>query len=694
MITLAILAAAAIANDTPAQHDARMHWWRENRFGMFIHWGLYSIPAGKWGTHTNYGEWIREEAHIPVAEYEKLQAQFNPVKFDANAWAKMAKDAGMRYVVITSKHHDGFNLFKSRYTDWAVQNTPFNRDIMKELSTAVRKQGLTMGWYHSIMDWHHPDYLPRRSWETDIRPADGADMDRYTEYLHNEVRQLLTDYGKIGVMWFDGEWENTWTAKRGKALYDLCRSIQPNIIVNNRVSPGRSGIEDASLQAGDYGTPEQYIPATGLPGQDWETCMTMNDHWGYNAWDTDWKSSETLIHNLVDIASKGGNYLLNVGPRSDGTFPPEAVQRLRDIGKWMKVNGDSIYGTTASVFDSLPWGRSTTKREGATTTLYLQVFNWPKDGRLVLPGLANKALSVRMLRDRPLIRLRGATPPRDPRTRMGFERNGSDLVVYLPKSTTNEVPPSRWAGTVPVVALTIDGAPVVYRTPVIEADSDILVGSTTARIKSPAAGLVVRYTLDGSTPTASSPIASGAVTVSGTTTLRAAAFKGAERVSTVVEHSFRSVTPTAAASVSGLDQGLWMESYTGNWEKLPDFSRMTSRNRELASSLSVPMSGTRPEEHVGQFYSGYLNVPANGVYRFDLSSDDGAKLWIDGHLVVDADGLHSAQTISGQAALAKGPHVFALGYFNATGGAALGLKWGRAGSTLKPVAASDFGHTP
>ncbi|AIE85759.1 alpha-L-fucosidase [Fimbriimonas ginsengisoli] len=690
MISLALLAATAAlapSNDTPAQHDARMKQWKEARFGMFIHWGLYSIPAGKWGKGTGYGEWLREEAHVPVTEYEKLQSQFNPVKFNADEWARMAKDAGMNYVVITTKHHDGFNLFPSKYTDWSVKNTPFHRDIMKELSTAVRKKGMTMGWYHSIMDWHHPDYLPRRSWETADRPADGADMDRYVEYLHNEVRQLLTDYGPIGVMWFDGEWESTWTPKYGKALYDLCRSIQPKIIVNNRVSPGRNGVEDATLKAGDYGTPEQFIPATGLPGQDWETCMTMNDHWGYNAADKNWKSSKTLIRNLVDIASKGGNYLLNIGPRSDGTFPPEAVSRLRDMGKWMRVNGDSIYGTTASSFDSLPWGRSTTKRLGKATNLYLHVFDWPSDGRLVVPGIANKPLTAINM---PGFDISSQAPQVGNLSRKGatlpVSRVGSDLVIKLP--------PKPLDPNVSVIELVVEGAPVIYRPPVITADSEILVGSTHARIASPSPSFQVRYTLDGSAPTASSPLYRGPIAISRSTGLRAATFLGAKRVSSVVEKEFRAVAPAPAESVTGLEPGLWVETFSGDWEKLPDFDTLTPRNRELATGLSIPMNGKVPDEKVGQRYAGYLNVPQDGVYRFALSSDDGSKLLIDGKLIVDADGLHSDTTFNGEAALAKGPHKVTITWFNGTGGSALGLKWGRAGSPLHALSSGDIGHIP
>ncbi len=279
--------------------DQRMKWWREARLGMFIHWGLYSVPAGKWGDNKNYGEWIREEAHIPVKEYEKFRDQFNPVKFDAEKWVKMAKDAGFKYIVITTKHHDGFCLFDSKYTDWDIMHTPFHRDIMKEMADACHKEGMTICWYHSIMDWHEPDYLPRRGWEVKDRPADGAAFNKYVQHLRDQVTELVTNYSPIGVMWFDGQWEQTWRRKYGRPLYDLCRQLQPNVIVNNRVSSGGGADE-----VGDFSAPEQYIPPTGLGNVDWETCMTMNDHWGYNAYDTHWKSNEALIQTSWTLPQK------------------------------------------------------------------------------------------------------------------------------------------------------------------------------------------------------------------------------------------------------------------------------------------------------------------------------------------------------------------------------------------------------
>ena len=300
------VAARNFLNESNAEREARMKWWTEARFGMFIHWGLYSIPAGEWKGSTNHAEWIRTTARIPLDEYDKFVPQFNPLKFNAAEYVRMAKNTGMKYIVITSKHNDGFCLFDSKYTDFDVMSTPFKRDIMKELADACRKEGIKMCWYHSIMDWHNPDYLPRRDWETD-RPTAGADFDRYIVHMKNQLRELVTNYGDIGVLWFDGEWESTWNTKYGTDLYNYVRNLQPSIIINNRVGAGRSGMEGftkAGEFAGDFGTPEKEIPATGLKGVTWETCMTMNDNWGFNKHDNNWKSTEDLIRKLSDIASK------------------------------------------------------------------------------------------------------------------------------------------------------------------------------------------------------------------------------------------------------------------------------------------------------------------------------------------------------------------------------------------------------
>lgn len=426
--------------ETQEQRDSRMAWWRDARFGMFIHWGLYAVPAGEWKEETGHAEWILETAQIPIEEYEKFTAQFNPVKFDAKEWVKIAKEAGMKYIVITSKHHDGFCLFDSQLTDYdVVDTTPFKRDILKELSEECHRQWIKICCYHSIMDWHHPDYLPRRNWEK--RSSEGADYDRYVKHLKGQVRELLTNYGEIGVMWFDGEWEETWSRERGFGLYKYVRSLQPNIIINNRVGKGRAGMAgtyDPKTAVGDFGTPEQEIPATGL-GYDWETCMTMNNHWGYNKHDNNWKSTEDLIRKLVDIASKGGNFLLNVGPTAEGFFPQPSVERLRDIGEWMRVNGESIYGTTASLFGKLEWGRSTTKGK----KLFLHVFDWPDDGKLSVPGLISKAETAYLLAN--------------PYATLDVNYQGGSAFISLPEKAPDPV--------VSVVVLEFEQKPEVVQSP-------------------------------------------------------------------------------------------------------------------------------------------------------------------------------------------------------------------------------------
>jgi len=394
----------SIARESAAQRDARMQWWREARFGLFIHWGLYSVPAGEWQGKTNYGEWILEETHMPVSEYEKYAGQFNPVKFNATNWVRAARAAGVKYIVITSKHHDGFGMFRSDLTDWCISRTPFQRDPLAELAAACKAEGITFCIYHSIMDWHHPDWGLRRAWNDVAAQAGPPDMDRYVAYLKGELKELLTRYGPVGLVWFDGQWESPWTPERGVDLYNYVRSLQPGIIINNRVgkpvlTAGGGMAETGAV--GDYGTPEQTIPPAGFgPGVDWESCMTMNDHWGYNKADQNWKSAQTLVRNLIDCSSKGGNYLLNVGPTSEGLIPDASLERLAAIGDWMQVNGEAIYGTSASPFARrLQWGRCTQKISSDMTKLYLHVFDWPADGHLLVPGLKSKVQKAYLLAD-------------------------------------------------------------------------------------------------------------------------------------------------------------------------------------------------------------------------------------------------------------------------------------------------------
>ncbi len=373
--------------ESPEQRDARMKWWREARFGMFIHWGVYSVPAGtyKGKQVPGIGEWIMNSGKIPVAEYKQFAQQFNPVRYDPDAWVRLAKEAGMKYIVITSKHHDGFALFDSKVTDWdVVDATPYGKDLLKPLAEACAKHGLVLGFYYSqAQDWNHPGGAAAGGhWD---RAQDG-DMDAYIRNIAApQVKEILSNYGKLGVLWWDTPVDMT--KPRADMLLPLTE-LQPGIITNNRLGGGYGG---------DLGTPEQQIPSRGTPGRDWETCMTMNDTWGFKSYDHNWKSTTTLIRNLVDIASKGGNYLLNVGPTCLGEIPEPSVERLKEIGKWMKINGESIYATTASPFYRLPWGRCTKKLHDGGATLYLHVFDWPNDGKLLVPGLRNEVQSAWLL---------------------------------------------------------------------------------------------------------------------------------------------------------------------------------------------------------------------------------------------------------------------------------------------------------
>lgn len=329
--------------------DARMEWWRDAGFGMFIHWGAYAVPAGVHNGEPvdGIGEWIMNHAQIPVAEYEKYVATFNPVQFDAKEWATIAKNAGMEYMVITSKHHDGFCLWDSEVTDYDIMDaSPYGKDILADLSAACKEVGIKLGFYHSIMDWHHPDAQAPHYPTYNTGDKSNPNFDNYrTTYLKPQVAELIKKYDPY-ILWYDGEWIPEWTHEYGQDLYQFTREQKPSILVNNRVDKGRQGMQGMDKTdkdyAGDFGTPEQEI-LDGTADVDWESCMTMNDTWAFKTNDDNWKSTATLIHNLVDIAAKGGNYLLNVGPTAEGLIPAPSVKRLAAIGDWMQINGEIIH---------------------------------------------------------------------------------------------------------------------------------------------------------------------------------------------------------------------------------------------------------------------------------------------------------------------------------------------------------------
>jgi len=344
------------------ESEDRMKWWREARFGMFIHWGLYSLLGGTWKNiraNSSPSEWIMASRLIPKNQYRKIARDFNPVEFDARAWAELAVSAGMKYLVITAKHHDGFSMYRTKLSDYNIYDaTSFKRDPLAELAEACSDVGLRFGIYYSQLDWN---------WGNLPAPLGFiSNYPKYLDFLKGQLRELLTGYGEISALFFDGDWMAQWSMKDGRDVERMCRELQPGIIINDRV--GKRTIMDSFVagkplaahmpflkirtrkRLGDYVTPEQYVPGSPPEG-DWETCMTMNTSWGYKSFDNYWKSAGELVSTLVGAASGGGNLLLNIGPDGNGRIPTQSVTRLNEIGAWLKKNGDCIYGAK-------PWRKS------------------------------------------------------------------------------------------------------------------------------------------------------------------------------------------------------------------------------------------------------------------------------------------------------------------------------------------------
>ena len=381
--------------------SCKLAWFQDARFGLFIHWGLYAVPAGEWNGKKDYGEWIQYGANIPGKEYEKFAKEFNPVRFNAKEWVTMAKEAGMKYIVITTKHHEGFCMYDSKLTKYdIVDATPYGKDPMKELAAECNSQGLTMCFYYSVKDWHNPDYPVKYTYYSKEQPEGfhgfpnpNADYQKYFDYMQGQVKEILTNYGPVGIIWFDwcgsafdaNEIQNR---KRAQQFVDSIHKWQPGCLINNRLG----GI------GADYGTPEQEIPG-GIQKSAFEVCMTLNDHWGFNKNDNNWKSAKEIIYNLCDITSKGGNYLLNVGPTAEGIIPQQSQQILKEVGNWLSVNGDAIYGATSGG-PSVRWNADIKMITAKPGSLFLHLFSWPSDNKVYLNDFTGKFEKAYLLADK------------------------------------------------------------------------------------------------------------------------------------------------------------------------------------------------------------------------------------------------------------------------------------------------------
>jgi alpha-L-fucosidase len=410
-----------------ADNNARTFWYRQAKFGMFIHWGPYSLASveASWPIMSPNPRWL-----ITEPEYVALYKQFNPVKFKPQEWVRLAQDAGMRYMVFTTKHHDGFCMFDTSLTEYKITRTPYAQDVTAMLARAAHDANMPLGFYYSPPDMHHPGYRDTSKPVKDTWHGDPArpEWTTYLDYLQAQLRELLTGYGPVAVVWFDGL--DHQEKYKGEEVLQLVHQLQPAALVNNRL-----GVP------GDFATPEQFIPdriptksvantlkglkdaadsgAPAVPAPEdfqlWETCMTINGTWAYNKNDTNYKSAKELIQDLVNVASKGGNFLLDVGPTPEGTIQPEFVERLQAIGQWMKVYGDSIYGTTYGPLQGLPFGKSTAKGH----TVYLHVFDWPSNGQLEVPGFPGRVVMASVVGDKHKLR---------------FRQEGTELTVFVPPS--------------------------------------------------------------------------------------------------------------------------------------------------------------------------------------------------------------------------------------------------------------------
>jgi alpha-L-fucosidase len=438
-LAIAFLTTLLAIAQTPSPQPDRMQWFRQDKFGMFIHFGPYSALAGEWNgqqipPHTE-AEWIMQRLNIPVAEYRERAHQFNPVKFNADSWVALAKSTGMKYLVVTAKHHDGFAMYHSKVSNYNIVDwTPFHRDPLQELSEACKRAGIRFSVYYSHReDWDDPNGFGN-NWDYDPAKKD------FSQYLENkakpQLRELLINYGPLGLVWFDRGMD---TPKHAAEFADLVHSLQPLCLINGRIGSYKQEL------MGDYqDMTDNGMPSGGLE-EDWETPQTLNTTWGYSKFDEEWKTPGVVIRRLVEIVGKGGNYLLNIGPMADGTVPQPSIATLNEVGRWMSRNSESIYGTTASTLREFPWGRTTVKGN----IVYLHVFSWPADRTIRLSGLNNGVTSAHLLFD--------------PTHKLPVASEYGNILITVPAA----MPDSRDT----VIALTLDSSPNV-EPPIVTQDSD------------------------------------------------------------------------------------------------------------------------------------------------------------------------------------------------------------------------------
>lgn len=637
--------------------DPKMDWWKEAKFGMFIHWGLYSVPAGVYHEKEigGIGEWIMKNANIPVAEYAGYAKQFNPTSFNADEWVKLAREAGMKYLVITSKHHDGFAMFDSKVSDYDIMDaTPFKRDIIKEMSAACKKYGIHFGLYYSQdQDWHQKGGgVCGTHWDK----AQDGDFDQYLDRIAvPQVKEILTAYNPE-IIWWDTPCN---MSKEGAAKFAPLLAKYPKLITNNRLGGGADG---------DLETPEQFIPATGIPGKNWESCMTMNDTWGFKKNDHNWKSTEMIVRNLIDIASKGGNYLLNVGPTQMGLIPDASIERLKEVGAWMKPNGEAIYGTTASPFSDINWGRVTQKKAGSLTKLYLNIFDWPADGKLVVSGLENKIVKAYALAS--------------PKTMLKTEAKEADKLIDV--STVKQTPIAT------VIVLEISGKPIVNKKPEIKSESSVFIDKVSVEITSDIKNGAIFYTTDGSEPTVNAQLAKGKMFLNGKVSLivKARTYVNGKPVSGTAVAEFKQQEPMSAVYES--KSGLKFRYYEGIWDKLPDFSKLIPVKTGIVENISL--SEKKQSSDYGLVFDGFINVPETNIYTFYLTSDDGSQLIIDDEKTLDNDGKHAMEEKSLSVALSAGLHKLSVHFFQGSGGDGLSLEWQPLGKARYSIDKSLLSH--